>query len=47
MIYVYKHAFRDNLFAQASAFGVLIFLMLFVLVLLNLRLTRVTSSVYD
>lgn len=47
MLYVYKQAFRQNLFALASAFGVLIFIMLFVLVLLNLRLTRITKSVYE
>jgi arabinogalactan oligomer/maltooligosaccharide transport system permease protein len=47
MIYVYKQAFRQNLFALSSAFGVLIFILLFTLVLLNLRFTRVTKSAYE
>lgn len=47
MVYVYKQAFRQNFFALASAFGVLIFIMLFIVVLLNLRLTRITSSAYE
>jgi arabinogalactan oligomer/maltooligosaccharide transport system permease protein len=47
MIYVYKQAFRLNLVALSSAFGMLIFIMLFVLVLLNLRITRITRSAYE
>lgn len=47
MIYVYKQAFQQNLVALGSAFGMLIFILLFVLVLLNLRLTRVTQSAYE
>ncbi|GAC1649033.1 MAG: hypothetical protein NVS4B8_22510 [Herpetosiphon sp.] len=47
MLYVYKQAFRSNLFALSSAFGVLIFLLLFTLVLLNLRITRITRSAYE
>lgn len=47
MLYVYKQAFQLNLVAQASAFGMLIFLMLFGLVLINIRLTGVTKSVLD
>lgn len=47
MIYVYKQAFRQNFFALGSAFGVLIFLLLFALVLLNTRISRITRSVYE
>lgn len=47
MLYVYKQAFRLNLVAQGSAFGMLIFLLLFGLVLLNLRITRITQSAYE
>lgn len=47
MVYVYKQAFRQNLFALSSAFGVLVFILLFTVVLLNLRLTRVTQSAYE
>lgn len=47
MIYVYKQAFRQNLVALGSAFGMLIFILLFVVVLLNLRLTRITQSAYE
>jgi arabinogalactan oligomer/maltooligosaccharide transport system permease protein len=47
MMYVFNQAFRLNLFGVSSAFGMLIFLLLFGLVLLNLRLTRVTKSAYE
>lgn len=47
MIYVYKQAFRENLFAIGSAFGMLIFILLFVLVLINVRLTNLTRTAYD
>jgi arabinogalactan oligomer/maltooligosaccharide transport system permease protein len=47
MLYVYKQAFRLNLVGVSSAFGMLIFILLFVLVLLNLRVTRVTQSAYE
>lgn len=47
MLYVYKQAFRLNLVGVSSAFGMLIFILLFLLVLLNLRVTRVTQSAYE
>ena len=47
MLYVYKRAFQQNLVGLSSAFGMLIFILLFVLVLLNLRVTRVTQSAYE
>lgn len=47
MIYVYRQAFRQNFFALGAAFGVLVFLMLFVVVLIHVRLTRLTRAVYE
>lgn len=47
MLYVYKQAFQLNLVGVSSAFGMLIFILLFLLVLLNLRVTRVTQSAYE
>lgn len=47
MLYVYKQAFQLNLVGISSAFGMLIFILLFLLVLLNLRVTRVTQSAYE
>lgn len=47
MLYVYKQAFSLNLVGVSSAFGMLIFILLFLLVLLNLRITRVTQSAYE
>ena len=47
MLYVYKQAFRQNFFALGAAFGMLVFLLLFSLVLINNRVNRITQSAYD
>jgi ABC-type sugar transport system permease subunit len=47
MLYVYKQAFRQNFFALGAAFGMLVFILLFSLVLINNRVNRITQSAYD
>jgi arabinogalactan oligomer/maltooligosaccharide transport system permease protein len=47
MLYVYKQAFRQNFFALGAAFGMLVFILLFSLVLINNRVNRITQSAYE
>ncbi len=46
MIYAYKQIFQLQNYGRATAFAVIIFLILFGATLLSLRLTQVTKSVY-
>lgn len=47
MVYAYKQIFQTQNYGNATAFAVIIFLMLFAATLYSLRLTRITKSVYS
>jgi arabinogalactan oligomer / maltooligosaccharide transport system permease protein len=47
MVYAYKQIFQTQNYGNATAFAVIIFIMLFAATLYSLRLTRITKSVYS
>ncbi|OJX41292.1 MAG: ABC transporter permease [Chloroflexi bacterium 44-23] len=47
MVYAYKQIFQQQNYGTATAFAVLIFIMLFVATLYSLRVTRITKGAYD
>lgn len=47
MVYAFKQIFQSQNFGRATAFAVLIFIMLFVATLYSLRVTRITKGAYE
>jgi arabinogalactan oligomer / maltooligosaccharide transport system permease protein len=47
MVYAFKQIFQTQNYGNATAFAVIIFIMLFAATLYSLRLTRITKSVYS
>jgi arabinogalactan oligomer/maltooligosaccharide transport system permease protein len=47
MVYAYKQIFQLGNFGKATAFAVVIFIMLFLATLYSLRLTKITRSAYE
>jgi arabinogalactan oligomer/maltooligosaccharide transport system permease protein len=47
MVYAYKQIFQTQNYGNATAFAVIIFIMLFAATLYSLRLTKITKSVYS
>lgn len=47
MVYAYKQIFQTGNYGNATAFAVIIFIILFIATLYSLRLTRITRSVYE
>jgi arabinogalactan oligomer/maltooligosaccharide transport system permease protein len=47
MIYAYKQVFQNGNYGRATAFAVIIFIMLFTATLLSLRMTKITKGAYE
>jgi len=47
MIYAYKQVFQFNAYANAGAFAVIIFILLFLATIYSLRVTRITKGAYE
>ena len=47
MVYAYKQIFQQQNYGTATAFAVLIFIMLFIATLYSLRITRMTKGAYE
>lgn len=47
MVYAYKQIFQTQNYGRATAFAVIIFIMLFAATLWSLRMTRITKSAYE
>jgi arabinogalactan oligomer/maltooligosaccharide transport system permease protein len=47
MVYAYRQIFQSQNYGRATAFAVIIFIMLFSVTLWSLRLTRITKSTYE
>jgi arabinogalactan oligomer/maltooligosaccharide transport system permease protein len=47
MIYAYRQIFQLQNYGNATAFAVIIFIMLFAVTLWSLRVTRITKGVYE
>ncbi len=47
MVYAFKQIFQSQNFGRATAFAVLIFIMLFIATMYSLRVTRITKGAYE
>lgn len=47
MIYAYKQVFQNGNYGRATAFAVIIFIMLFTATLMSLRMTKITKGAYE
>lgn len=47
MVYAYRQIFQTQNYGRATAFAVMIFIMLFIATLYSLRLTRITKGAYE
>ena len=47
MVYAFKQIFQSQNFGRATAFAVLVFIMLFIATLYSLRVTRITKGAYE